>query len=644
MKKNFKYAFMSAIAFAGAVSFSACSSSDEIVDNPNYNPETNAVKTEFAININHPGSHTRMATANTQQDGSFLGMTDMYLFSTASSSAVSDATEFITTGKFALGSLDNTDITASKSSKVYTMYVPVTTNNFLFYAKNNITGATAAQKGSLTYNVSTTATKPSDITFSLNPVVLSSEEETKVTTPETTLAGYMNTIENTNGWAGTVTTVATDISYKGLSDAYQEFTRLSTRQGSSAAILRQVQDLYRVMADISSGNTGAVKTIADAVITNIETVFTVSSGSGTSAVLAFASTDAKVTDFPAEAGLPAGSAVLTYDKSTTATAGSKFSYAGFRSNAIFGETPSTDMGNINTPAELVYYDNSPLRTSTQSLTESDFVSGTPANWEDDDQWTTLAKGWTTGTDAVEVTSATRAVAMKYNIKYGVALLETQVKLGSTLTSNQLTDNKAAIVNDGVATNQTDIDGTQLQLTGLVIGGQPASANWQFLPATTSYNQTIYDPITPVALSTTATDANYTLVLDNYNSEEASDVNIALEFLNNGKDFYGRDGLIATGQKFYLVGKLKGNASNASGTLSTWPAGIPQSGNSRVFIQDFKTTAIFTIDNGDSTAEPARNPSLQNAYSVIPDLRSTQMVFGLSVNLAWTPGLTYNISL
>ena len=644
MKKNFKYAFMSAIAFAGAVSFSACSSSDEIVDNPNYNPETNAVKTEFAININHPGNRTRMASTNTQQDGTFKGMTDMYLFSTASSSAVSDATEFITTGKFALGSLTSTDITAEKSSKVYTMYVPVTTNNFLFYAKNNITGATAAQKGSLTYNVSTSATKPSDITFSLNPVVLSTDEATMVTGPETTLADYMNTIENTTGWAGTVTTVATDISYKGLSDAYQEFTRLSTRQGSSAAILRQVQDLYRVMAQISSANTDGKKTIADAVITNITNAFTVT-GSGSTATLAFTSTDENVTNFPAEAGLPAGSAVLLYDKSSTATAGSKFSYAGFRSSAIFGETPSTDMGNINTPAELVYYDNSPLRTSTQSLTESDFVSGTPADWEDDSKWTTLSKGWTTGTDAVEVTTATRAVAMKYNIKYGVALLETQVKLGSTLTSNQLTDNKAAIVNDGVATNQTDIDGTQLQLTGLVIGGQPASANWQFLPATTSYNQTIYDPITPVALSTTGTDANYTLVLDNYNSEEASDVNIALEFLNNGKDFYGRDGLIASGQKFYLVGKLKGDATNATNSLpTTWPAGIPQSGNARVFIQDFKTTAVFTIDNGDSTADPARVPSLQNAYSVIPDLRSTQMVFGLSVNLAWTPGLTYNISL
>lgn len=643
MKKMFKYASLSAIAFVGAVSFSACSSSDDVTveNNPNYNPETNSVKTEFAININHPANRTRMVTANTQQSGTFLGMKDMFLFSTASASAVDGTTEFITTGKFSLGSLANTEITASKSSKVYTMYVPITTNNFLFYAKNDITGE-AAEKGCLNYNVSTTATKPNDISFSLNPVVLSADEAAKVTGPETTLAGYMNTIENTTDWAGTVTTAATDISYKGLSDAFTEFTKLSTRQGSSAAILRQVQDLYRVMAQESSANTGAIKTIADAVITNITSAFTVT-GSGSTATLAFTSTDTKVTNFPAEAGLPAGSAVLLYDKSGTATAGSKFSYAGFKSNAIFGETPSTDMGNINTPAELVYYDNSPLRTSNQSLTASDFVSGTPTNWETDSEWSSLNKGWTTGTGPVAVTSATRAVAMKYNIKYGVALLATQVKLGSGLTSNQLTDNKAAIINDGVATNQTDIDGTQLQLTGLIIGGQPASANWQFLPsATTSYNQTIYDPITPVALSTNATDANYTLVLDNYNSNEVSDVNIALEFINNGKDFYGRDGLIASGQKFYLVGKLKGDASNATGTL-TWPAGIPETGNSRVFIQDFLTTAVFTIDNG-STGTPARVPSLQNAYSVIPDLRSTQMVFGLSVNLEWKAGLTYDISL
>jgi hypothetical protein len=127
-------------------------------------------------------------------------------------------------------------------------------------------------------------------------------------------------------------------------------------------------------------------------------------------------------------------------------------------------------------------------------------------------------------------------------------------------------------------------------------------------------------------------------LDNYQAT-AADVNVALEFVNNDKDFYGKDGLIAKGQKFYLVGALK--VGSGTGDL-TWPAGIPQSGNERVFIQDFMTTAEFTIDNGSDS--PERKPSLQNAYSVIPDLRSTQMLFGLSVNLTWASGKKYNINL
>lgn len=636
MKKNFKYALMSAIAVVGAVSFSACSSNEEIVDNPDYNPETNSVKTEFAININHPSARTRMATENTQSDGSFKGMNNMFLFSLASTPA--DATAFIAAGKFDLGSLATSDITAVKSSKVYTMYIPVTTKNFLFYGKNNITGATAAQKGSLTYNVATTATKPSEISFSLNPVVASEDVDTKVTAPEETLAGYMNTIENTTDWAGSVTETATDASYTALSNAYTTFTSLINRQGSSVAILRQVQDIYRVMFEVANtaSNPVAVKTIANAVIDNITGVgkgFSVKSGSGTSAELQFTSTDPLVTNFPEQIGIPAGSAVLTYNSS--ATAGSRFSYTSFKTSAIFGETPSTDMGNINTPAELVYFDNSPLRASDQSLTEADFAirstTDTPNAWETDANWAST-KGWT---DNATVSNSTRAVAMKYNIKYGVALLKTTV----TLSEANLTDNASQITN-GITENQNDIDGTQLQLTGIIIGGQPTLADWQFLPSSTStFNQTVYDPITPVGLSISSpTTPNYTLLLDNYKAE-AADVNVALEFLNTGKDFYGKDGLIASGQKFYLVGALKVN--DGTGDL-TWPLGIPQSEQKRVFIQDFMTEANFTIDNG--SVSPSRKPSLQNAYSVIPDLRSTQMLFGLSVDLTWKTGLSFNINL
>lgn len=637
MKKIFKYALLSAIALIGAVSFSACSSNEEVVDNPDYNPETNSVKTEFAININHPSARTRMTADYTQSDGSFQGMNNMFLFSLASAPA--DATSFIAAGKFDLGSLASSDIAANKSSKVYTMYIPVTTSNFLFYGKNDISGPTAAQKGSLTYNVATTATKPSEISFSLNPVVANGDVDTKVTTPEGTLAGYMNTIENTTGWAGSVAQTATDASYTALSNAYTTFTSLINRQGSSVAILRQVQDIYRVMYEVANtaSNPDAVKTIANAVISNITGEgkgFSVKSGSGTSAELQFTSTDPLVTNFPEQIGIPAGSAVLTYNSS--ATAGSRFSYTSFKTNAIFGETPSTDMGNINTPAELVYFDNSPLRASDQSLTEADFAirstTDTPNAWETDANWAST-KGWT---DNATVSNSTRAVAMKYNIKYGVALLKTTV----TLSGATLIDNASQITN-GITENQTDIDGTKLQLTGIIIGGQPTSADWQFLPSSTSlFNQTVYDPITPVNLSTSsATAPNYTLLLDNYKAE-AADVNVALEFLNTGKDFYGKDGLIASGQKFYLVGALKLN--DGAGTLS-WPSGIPQSGINRVFIQDFMTEANFTIDNG-STTSPSRNPSLQNAYSVIPDLRSTQMLFGLSVDLTWKTGLSFDINL
>ena len=56
------------------------------------------------------------------------------------------------------------------------------------------------------------------------------------------------------------------------------------------------------------------------------------------------------------------------------------------------------------------------------------------------------------------------------------------------------------------------------------------------------------------------------------------------------------------------------------------------GKDRVFIRDAVTTATFTIGKD----------ALQRAYSTIPDLRSTQMFFGLSVDLEWKSGLNFNV--
>ena len=78
MKKNYVYALMSAIAFVGAAGLTACSSSDEIVDNPNYDPETNTVKTEFVINVTQPGERTRQTPTDVGNDA-FQGIDNIKL-------------------------------------------------------------------------------------------------------------------------------------------------------------------------------------------------------------------------------------------------------------------------------------------------------------------------------------------------------------------------------------------------------------------------------------------------------------------------------------------------------------------------------------------------------------------------------------
>ena len=115
--------------------------------------------------------------------------------------------------------------------------------------------------------------------------------------------------------------------------------------------------------------------------------------------------------------------------------------------------------------------------------------------------------------------------------------------------------------------------------------------------------------------------------------------------NSGKDFYGKGNLVRQGGKFYLVGKLElGSKLIGTETGTAWPTtyAIPPytaTGASqeitRVFIQDYLTTATFKIGT----------ESLQNAFITVPDLRSTQTSLGLSVDLNWRKGLNFdNVSL
>lgn len=320
------------------------------------------------------------------------------------------------------------------------------------------------------------------------------------------------------------------------------------------------------------------------------------------------------------------------------------------------------------PAELFYYTNSPIRISSKDdLGVGDFPDGV-SPWNTETNWT----GWTF---PGKVSSTTRGVAVKSNINYGVALLKTSVQYTEGVaTSGVLKDNRQAMT--GETDQSITTENASLKLRGILVGGVNPRMNWQFIRKYTSagkpsvdndlslFDGVIYDNQLVSSSIPTAADT-YTLVYDNYDSsipddQTQSDVFIALEFENQGMDFWGRDNLIRNGAVFYLVAKISPAAFNATdnpggtNTTITWPTdhqipplygvdgeAVPSgktAGTSkqipRVFIQDFMTSIVFRIGEN----------SLKNAYYTVPDLRSSTMSLGLSVDLEWENGFSYDVTL
>ena len=301
------------------------------------------------------------------------------------------------------------------------------------------------------------------------------------------------------------------------------------------------------------------------------------------------------------------------------------------------------------PAELWYYVNSPIRTTSNDITVADYPDGV-------NKWNTDA--WTGWASPGKVEGSTRGVAVTNSINYGVAMLKTSVVFKDP--SSPLQDNRAALTNNVEPNKSITPTASLFELRGVLVGGVIPKVDWQFLrkDASDAYTNVIYDhSLESNAVPTTM--PNYTLVYDNCVPSETqanqNDVYVSLEFVNKGESFYGRDNLIPSGGVFYLVAKLeKPSADQITALASKWPTDhqIPPvwgvdgetvtapavAGESkklaRVFIQDFVTNATFRIGT----------TSLQNAYYSVPDLRASQMSLGLSVDLQWIPGLDYELDL
>jgi hypothetical protein len=354
--------------------------------------------------------------------------------------------------------------------------------------------------------------------------------------------------------------------------------------------------------------------------------------------------------FPEALNLPDGAAQLTFDPTANSNTGA-FSYATTISVFKPVSDNTTTVDKFLYPAELVYFGNSPVRVSNETHVESNYPQ-TVANWDNDLYWVAAnnLKGWVK--DGA-VANTTRSVAMQRDINYGTALLATTVKYGAAT----IDDNQAACTEE-TSDQHITVNSTSFKLTGVIVGGQCQKVGWNFLKKDVvgnDFNFMVYDNyvgsdgngITVPSNTAQTSDFNYTLLWDNYDAaNNKQPVFVALEFVNNsGVDFWGNANLIRRGSKFYLVGKLDPTSSSFPASRATTDAsnyilppykadGTTDTEKVRVFMQDYKTTANFTIGLN----------SLKSAYSTVPDLRSSQVSLGLAVDIQWEPGLTFNVTL
>ena len=519
MKKVKFFGLAGFILLASGAGFSSCSS-DSADSTGGTGVAGQVVKTQFYLNIPYAGNEeggnarvsTRMSDVNTQHTSdmatNFLGLVDMemFAFSETPSSGVT-STRTIRIG-------DNTGESDNHWRRLYSdIAIPIGTTNMVLYTraskKSNSTSSTPKTKfqaGSLTnpYTTFTDEAKPelSKLKFNLETIHSANDF---TATQGSTILNKLNAIAQTKATVSGATiewskideaSTGTPEEREILKKLYTNFISLTA--GSEKSVILAIEDLK---AAVQTQQLADFSELTQAIKDNCTTT-DLNSSFG----------------FPRNIYLPDGAAVLSFNPDSKT-----FTYKEITAGVPTGGN-LVDHKTITYPSELAYFVSSPVGTSSTK----DKLADLP----DYNAWLNNTETWTAYEDVVK--GNTTLVVLKEPVQYGVACLESKI----TCATASLDDNAKQIIKS-TANNTLTVPEAGITVTGILVGGQPQGVEWNFEPASDAkFDHTIYDQNmnNGIAAETSATNPNYTLVLDNKNSSTTnaaqSKVYVTVELENN----------------------------------------------------------------------------------------------------------------
>ena len=532
----------------------SCSSADDIADDANSQQAAQQVDLLVSVGSNSSQSNKQSASA-LRRAATFQEMEGLVAIPFHTDGAAVAPTDhpyldMVRTTE------DDSRVEGHNNYYVDHCYLMPGTDRMLVYGKSKPSPSADQTVNGVLSALPTVRTKLEDIRFSLSSI----RHTTEVHTDAQALATYMTSIANSTGWSTTE-----DVTLKSY---YTDFIHVTAEGGGmmSGAAAHIKAFVAALRAQLESRDDA----VSTAIKNNIDNNTSIASNT-----------------YPRSIGLPDGAAAIRWT-------GEDFKVI----------TTTTPLDNINGitrytyPAALVFFTDSPIRTSMTDVPKSTYQgASTSMAWSDflDEHYN----------NSQTVNTSTKAVAVVNPLQFGVA------NLRLTLTG------MIANIKDAKNNAVTNASMSTLPLTGVIIGGQH-TVGYNMKPQgeqTDVDGRFIYE--TNITTETAGKSIN-TLVLQSYDNEK---VPILLEFQNNtAYPFTGKDGIVYPATRFYLIGMID-PAGKGTGAYA-----------GRVFTQDYTTTMSMVVS------------SLANAYTCMPDLLAPRLEVGVQVVTKWIQSTTTNVEL